>query len=263
LRAIIELLDLICFIEIMENNTNSSLVLPLAIVFGFGMIAVSIYLTNQPPAIPAEVTNNDAETTLTDSDTVRPPTEDDYIKGNPNAPIVMIEYSDYECPFCKQFHETMNRVMNQYGISGDVAWVYRQFPLNQLHPNASRISEAALCVGELGGNNAFWDFTDRIFMERDIDAPTNVTRLPEFANLAGVSESDYIRCVNSGRHSEAVSASVEEALNVGARGTPYTVIMVGDEQEVINGAQPYSVVSGVIENILNQLEGIPVNEESS
>jgi protein-disulfide isomerase len=231
---------------------------------GFGLIALAIFFSNNQAGNSQVANVTSPETTETAEDgVVPPPHSGDYIKGNPNAPIVMIEYSDYECPFCKQFHSTMNRIMDEYGATGQVAWVYRQFPITQLHPNAAKISEAALCVGDLGGNNAFWRFTDRIFETRDLDAPTNVTRLPDFAENAGVSKADYISCVSSRRLADEVVRSAEEGFNIGARGTPYTVIMVGDQQAVINGAQPYEVVKGIVVSLLEQIEGSTVPPASS
>ena len=239
-----------------SQSNETSPAVPIAIVFGFGLIALAIFFggnssgNTQVASLPA----SEEETSIQDGK-VPPPHSDDYIKGNPNAPIVMVEYSDYECPFCKQFHTTMNRIMDEYGATGQVAWVYRQFPITQLHPNAAKISEAALCVGDLGGNNAFWNFTDRIFETREVDAPTNVTRLPDFAEAAGVSKSDYISCVSSRRLSDEVVRSAEEAYQIGARGTPHTIVMVGDQQAVIDGAQPYEVVKGIIVNLLEQIDG--------
>ena len=241
----------------METTSNqTSPTIPIAIIFGFALIAIAIFFSNnnRSPQELVKTPVQDGESRVIDGKTP-PPTKDDYIKGNPNAPIVIIEYSDYECPFCKQFHATMNRIMDEFGVNGQVAWVYRQFPISRLHPNSTKISEAALCVGDLGGNTAFWDFTDRIFEERDVAAPTNVTRLPDYAELAGVSRSDYISCVSSGRMSEEVTRSAEEGFDIGARGTPYTVVMVGDEQAVINGAQPYEVVKQIITGLISQIEG--------
>jgi protein-disulfide isomerase len=237
--------------------------IPIAIIFGFALIAIAIFFTsnNSPQPIATEEPGETDQNTIVDG-TVPPPKATDYIKGNPNAPIVLIEYSDYECPFCKQFHSTMNQIMNEYGSTGQLAWVYRQFPITQLHPNAAKISEAALCVGDLGGNDAFWNFSDKIFSERELDAPTNVTKLPEYAELAGVSKSEYLSCVNSRRMEDRVLASTEEGFNIGARGTPYSIIIVGDQQAVINGAQPYQVVKDIVTNLINQIEGRTINETS-
>lgn len=242
----------------MEPSTNnSSPAIPIAIIFGFAMIAIAIFLTNKSnnDTVPVAVTQTSEERDASTDNSLRTVDKTDYIKGNPNAPILIIEYSDYECPFCKEYHQTMNRIMDEFGVGGKVAWVYRQFPLAQLHPNAPKISEAALCVGESGGNDAFWKFSDKVFEQRDFNAPTNVTLLPQYATEAGVDRADYIRCLNSGHNRDKVLASAEEAFEIGARGTPYTVVMVGTQQAVINGAQPYSVVKGIIEGLIGQLEG--------
>jgi protein-disulfide isomerase len=233
--------------------TTPSIAIPVAIVIGFGMIAAAIFFSGSN-AKPAEVAK-DVPPETTKETTVRPVDDTDYIRGNPNAPILVIEYSDYDCPFCKNFHDTMNRIMEEYGVSGKVGWVYRQFPLEQLHPNAPRISEAAYCVGELGGSDAYWKFSDLIFNEREINAPTNMTRLPEFATTAGVDKTKFNECLNSGKFKDKVQASIAEGAAAGAQGTPYSIVTVGGQQAVINGAQPYAVVKQIIDNLVAQLEG--------
>ncbi|KKR42528.1 MAG: Sodium/proton antiporter [Candidatus Woesebacteria bacterium GW2011_GWB1_40_12] len=84
----------------------------------------------------------------------------DYVKGDKSARVLLFEYSDYDCPFCKRVHPTLQTLLD--GNAGKVAWVYRQFPLDQLHPTARSKSEAALCAGKLGGNDAFWAFSDAL-----------------------------------------------------------------------------------------------------
>ncbi|KKT11432.1 MAG: Sodium/proton antiporter, partial [candidate division WWE3 bacterium GW2011_GWB2_43_22] len=84
----------------------------------------------------------------------------DYVRGDKSARVLLFEYSDYDCPFCKRVHPTLQTLISEN--AGKVAWVYRQFPLDQLHPTARAKSEAALCAGKLGGNDAFWAFSDAL-----------------------------------------------------------------------------------------------------
>ncbi len=233
--------------------------IPMAIVIGFAMIALAIYFTGSKPAAPTTAVAPEEEQAPIE---VAPVTEADFIRGNPNAPITIVEYSDYDCPFCKNFHDTMKLIMEDYGVTGKVSWVYRQFPLAQLHPNAPRISEAALCVGELGGDEAFWKFSDLIFSERAVNEPTNMTRLPEFAEKSGVKRADFNSCLESGRHTDVVEADLASGVKAGAQGTPYSVILVGDQKAVINGAQPYPVVKQIVERLITQLEGGTVTPET-
>lgn len=226
--------------------------IPVAIVLGFAMIAAAIFFSGSNAPASTAVTTPEEEQAPIEVSAV---TEADFIRGNPNAPITVVEYSDYDCPFCKNFHDTMKLIMDDYGVTGKVSWVYRQFPLAQLHPNAPRISEAAYCVGELGGDEAFWKFSDLIFSERDVNEPTNMTRLPEFAEKAGVKRADFNTCLDSGRHTASVEASLKDGVKAGAQGTPYSVIIVGDQKAVVNGAQPYPVVKQIIDRLITQLEG--------
>ncbi len=92
---------------------------------------------------------------------VRPISPDEHILGNVNAKIIIVEYSDLECPFCKVFHTTMHQVVEKN--NGDVAWVYRHYPITQLHSKAFHEAEATECAWEQGGNETFWKYTDRIF----------------------------------------------------------------------------------------------------
>lgn len=228
--------------------------IPLAIIAGFGLIALAIYFSGagtKTTTVTPIATTEKAPTTV---EKIRPVDETDYVRGNPNAPILIVEYSDYDCPFCKNFHETMNQVMDEYGVTGKVAWVYRQFPLKQLHPNAERISQAALCVCELGGNDAFWKFSDLIFEKRDLNEPTNVTLLPEYAQQVGVSESALKTCLESGTQAKAVADSLADGAKAGIRGTPHSFVIVGNQIAPIEGAQSYLVVKQIIENLLDQLE---------
>lgn len=87
--------------------------------------------------------------------------DNDYVRGDENSEIYLVEYSDYDCPFCSRFHGVAQQLVDE----GKVAWVYRQFPLPQLHPDAETKSAAAICAGQLGGNDAFWEFSDALLVE--------------------------------------------------------------------------------------------------
>ena len=234
-----------------KNNPT----IPIAIIVGFALIALAIFFTGGKKSEVKPMASNSTTTTPQAAGTPRPVDNTDYVRGNPNAPILMIEYSDYDCPFCKKYHAVLTQIMNEYGVGGKVAWVYRQFPIHELHPNAPKISEAALCVGSLAGNDAFWKFTDLVFEERAIDEQTNMVKLPDYAEQVGVKKSDFLSCYDSNKMADAVKASTKEAFDIGARGTPYTVLVVGNQQAVINGGQSYDTVKGIIKNLIDQLDG--------
>ncbi len=234
---------------------RDSLAIPIAIVVAAGLIAGAIYMNGARSATNG---NNPVaglgDTITTDTKPViRPVDKTDHIRGNPNAPIMLVEYSDFECPFCKQFHETMNRIIEEYGPSGKVAWVYRQFPLAQLHPNAPTIAEASECVYELGGDPAFWEFTDLIFESRPINDATEMSKLPEYAATAGVDTAKFQSCLASGKYGDKIKESVREAAAAGGKGTPHTLVLVGDQSGTINGAQPYETVKQVVDSLIKQM----------
>lgn len=241
-------------------KAQSSLAVPAAIVIGFGMIAAAIYFSGMPGSNNGPVgltgeTDTAPEPQEQATGPIRDVDENDHIRGNPNAPIMIVEYSDYDCPFCKNFHETMNLVMDNYGTTGQVAWVYRHFPLEQLHPSAPYIAAYAECVAQQAGNDAFWEFSDLVFGERNTNEPTNLARLSEFATSAGANDITALEaCAGSAEAETLVEEDYTDALNAGARGTPHSIVMVGGQQGVINGAQPYDVVSQIIENLLAQVE---------
>ncbi len=234
----------------MSRNT---LGIPIAIVIAAVLIAGAIIYTGREGsnAAPLPSAGNNQQTGEIE---VAPVTKADHILGNPNASIIIVEYSDYDCPFCKNFHATMQQVMTEYGATGKVAWVYRHFPLEQLHPNAPKIAESSECVASIGGNEAFWKFSDIIFGERATNEPTNVTKLAEYAEKSGVSADAYNRCMDAGTFKKAIEDAGVAALKTGARGTPYSILMVGDQQGVVNGAQPYANVKQMIETLLGQIE---------
>lgn len=219
---------------------------PIAIVVAGVLIAGAFIWANKGPS--AEGTGEPKKVV------VSPVTSSDHILGNPDAPIVIVEYSDPECPFCKQLHTTMKTIMDEYGANGKVAWVYRHYPIPQLHPNAPEIAEASECIAELGGNDAFWKFLDGIFVAAPLNERLDMTKLPTLASDVGVDVDAFNACRSSDRHVAKVNKSIEDALAAGATGTPYSVIVTQDGETIpVQGAQPLAALRTVIDTILADL----------
>lgn len=168
---------------------------------------------------------------------------DDHIRGDiKTAEVVIVEFSDIDCPFCSRFHPTMQQVMDDY--DGKVAWVYRHFPLDSLHPQARTKAEASECVDDLGGNVAFWSFIDQLY-ENDVDD------LASFAEASGVNVVDFNECVNNKKFADKVQSQYEDAVSSGGRGTPYSVALTKDGQRVpISGALPLAQIKSILDPLV-------------
>lgn len=173
-------------------------------------------------------------------------TDDDWVRGDEDAAITIVEFSDISCPFCERFHSTMNQVMEEY--EGDVKWVYRHFPLRSLHPNAAKQAEAAECVGELGGNDAFWAFLDVMFSPENANLP--MAQIGDKAASVGVNKTKFQSCLDSGKYAGKVSEQEQQAVSAGGQGTPYSVIMIGDQKVPVSGAFPIEQLRAMIDPLL-------------
>ena len=193
------------------------------------------------------------EVLLGNTITLNPISDADHLIGNPEAPITIVVYSDFECPFCKQFHETMKQVMETYGKPGDgrVAWVYRHFPLDAIHSKARTEAEASECAAELGGPAAFWDFADKIFEITPSNNGLDLALLPDIAEEIGLSRKDFESCLESKRHAEDVQNDLLDVQKAGGRGTPYSVIVTKSGKTApLSGALPFETVKEVIDQVL-------------
>lgn len=188
------------------------------------------------------------------SATVRPVSMDrDHVRGNPGAPVTLIEYSDFECPFCKRFHQTMKKVVSE--SDGQVRWVYRHFPLDQLHPVKARKEAAASeCAAELGGNDAFWKFADLFYELTPSNNRTDVdTVLPQIAREIGLDKTRFATCLASGRHDRRIEEDYRDAVASGGRGTPWSIIVSKSGKTYpLSGAQPHAAVRQLIELALQE-----------
>ncbi|MBI1754957.1 thioredoxin domain-containing protein [Candidatus Azambacteria bacterium] len=175
--------------------------------------------------------------------------DSDHILGDKNAQVKVIEYSDLECPFCKRFHPTMQQVMTEY--QGKVAWVYRHFPLDSLHAKARKEAEASECANELGGNDTFWVYINRVYEVTPSNNGLDAAELPKIAEYVGLNKAKFSECFSSSKHASYVEADVQDAMAAGGRGTPYSVVVSKSGKTFpINGALPYAQVKTIIDQAL-------------
>lgn len=234
------------------ENKNIYLI-PLSIVIAGVVIAGAVWFAPGGGAPSNDGTagneiNRGVAQALRGGENMRPVGDDDHIRGNPEAPVKIVEYSDLECPFCKRFHTTMQQVMEEYGKSGKVAWVYRHFPLDALHSKARKEAEATECANELGGNTAFWSYTDRLFEVTPSNNGLDLAQLSIIAQDVGLDRTTFAACLDSGKYAKHVADDLEDARAAGGSGTPYSIaIAANGEKFPINGAQPYEEVKRIIE----------------
>jgi len=174
---------------------------------------------------------------------------DERIRGNKNAKITLVEYSDFECPFCQRFHPITQELMKTYGDK--IRLVFRDYPL-PFHANAQKEAEAGRCIAELGGNEAFWSYTDKIF-ERTASNGTGfaLTDLGPLAKEVGVNQQSFQQCLDTGKYAKAVKDEVADGNAAGVNGTPTTfVIDSKGKTQMLVGAQPVDAFKTVIEQVL-------------
>lgn len=220
---------------------KSSLTIPLAIALGGVIVAVAVYVSM--PKISPTGAGNPA--------LVRPVTSNDHILGNPAAPVMIVEYSDFDCAYCKDFHETLHQIIANAGASGQVAWVFREFPLIEIHPNALPHARVAECIAKTAGNDTFWKFATILFANQPVEPASYGT----LAKTAGISGDAFAACYADAVTSvdARIMADRENALAVGARGTPYSLILVaGAAPIVMDGAYPYEAVKQLVDQALGK-----------
>jgi len=160
--------------------------------------------------------------------------------GPETAPVTIVEFSDFECPFCLRIHPTLKQVMDEY--DGRVRLVFRQFPLNALHPHAQKAAEASLCAMDQG---KFWEMHDAMFEnQRELDIESLKTRASEL----GLDSEAFGTCLDSGMFAEQVAVDVAAGRALGVSGTPALFI----NGRYLSGAQPFDVIARVIDDELQR-----------
>lgn len=229
----------------MNKILNSKLVIPAAIVVAGLLIAWSVFFSGGVGGGQTTINSDSGfgNNLSPTADNIRPVDGNDHIRGNLDAAIAIVEFSDFECPFCKRLHPTLTRLISDF--PDEIKWVYRHFPLTQIHSRALQASLASECVAELKGNDAFWTFADRVFEnQRDLGD----LLYKQIANDLGLSSEEFGECLDSRRYNSIVQEDLQDALRSGGRGTPFAVVINGaGETFPFSGALPYEQLRSIIE----------------
>jgi protein-disulfide isomerase len=175
------------------------------------------------------------------------------MKGLATAPVTIVEYSDYQCPFClRHFEQTMPQIQ-QYIDDGQVRYIFKDFPLTQIHPQAYKVHEAAHCAREQGGDTSYWEAHDLFFVNQSLWAGATIGPHVDVikglaTQLRGLDQAAFESCLDSDRYAETVQANLDEGIALGVRGTPSFFV----NGRFINGAQPFSVFQQVIDQALSE-----------
>jgi len=186
------------------------------------------------------------------SENLKLPNDADHIRGNPDAEITIVEYSDFECPYCKRFHGTMNEVLEKF--DGKVNWIYRHFPLGFHDPIATKQAEASECVADLVGTEKYWEFVDLIFETTNSNKGMKISQLPGLAEQVGVNRADFDSCFESEKFASRVQTDIAEGARAGVRGTPGSFIVSNRTGEIVPvpGALPFARMEAMIKTALEK-----------
>jgi len=176
--------------------------------------------------------------------------DDDPFKGDPNAPVTVVEFSDFQCPFCSRFFtQTLPALQENYIDTGKIKLVYKDLPLDNLHPNARPAHIAAECADEQG---KFWEYHDVLFEKQSewnrLSSADLSSQLNQYATSMGLESASFDSCLSSPSMADEVNADFLQAASYGATGTP--TFFIGNEKNgfiKLVGAQPYAAFQAAID----------------
>jgi len=178
---------------------------------------------------------------------------DDPFKGDKNAKLTLVEFSDFQCPFCaKHVRETFTKIDEEYVKTGKIKYVFMDFPLESLHPNAFKAAEAANCAGEQG---KYWEMHDILFANNKALSPKDLTK---HAEAIGLDMPKFQECLDSGKNAAEIRKDMAEGMGAGVKGTPTSFLgLTGPDgskikvTKILRGAIPYSNFKEAIEGVIS------------
>src|SRR5574338_9056 len=245
-----------------KKSTFNKLIIGIVI----SLIAVAFfsgYTLGSKSVQPLVIQENSPSKNTTPQPTQTSPTEgrrifvslsDDPVKGNPNAPVTIVEFSDFQCPFCARFYtQTLPQIQQQYIDSGKVKLVFREFPLDSIHPNAIAASIAAHCANEQA---KFWEYHNKLFEGQtqwaSLGASDATNTFIQYASELGINSDNFNSCLNSTKSLDEISSDYKDGINYGVTGTP--AFFIGNDKNgyvTVIGAKPYSDFQQTIDNELS------------
>jgi len=223
------------FVGIAAFSTITALVLVIALFTGSGIDFAQSDKVNE--AVAVEGAQPDAEEVEVAE--VPPVTSEDNVYGPSDAKVTMIKYSDFECPYCAKFRDTMDELLDEYG--NDVRLVFRHFPLS-FHANARSAAMAAECAGE---QDMFWEMYQEIFDANELGT-MSVDAWKQAAEDLGLDTDQFDECLDSEKYANKINEQMQAGVEAGVRGTPATFI----NGMMVSGALPYDTIKQVIESEL-------------
>lgn len=227
-------------------HSKNPYLVPIAILLAGVVLSITVYNVR---------TDTDSESLLAgDVTLVRPVDTSDHMLGNPEAPVMLVEYSDIDCEYCKRFQQVLAQLVTEYAPQGKVAWVYRHFPVVAAHPDAGRHAEAAECAAEIGGEPMFWSFIDALHASAPGGSQFNPTEYPSVASALGLDPGSLTACLESNHHQKKVGLDFTNGLAIGAEGAPFTLILVKGAAPIpVSGYLPYEDMKRIVEEALAQV----------
>jgi protein-disulfide isomerase len=226
------------------QKQQGDIMVPVAIIIAAIIIGLAVMFTNKNTG-----ENNDTDLQLpeeTGQVQLDPITSQDHIRGDINAVVKIVEYSDLDCPFCQRFHQTMKQITSEYG-SDKVAWVYRNSPI---YPKSFGYANATECVAEIGGEEKFWQYLDLLYSRDDKNLDVGI--LESYAQQVGVDVEPFKKCQDEMRYKDKLNINVAGMAKAGGGGTPHSILVAPNGELIqIMGAQPIESVKSLIEQALS------------
>lgn len=235
-----------------ENDNKKSFILGIsigiAVVAAIGFfVMLGLYVNPEESSadtVSAAVDNNPSQPSQPTPSAPQPSfvdvevSDSDHFRGNANAPVTIVEFSDFECPYCSRFHDTMKQIVENY--PDDVKWVYKHFPLDSIHQVARKAAEASECASD---QDKFWEYADEVFVNQ---SGLTESKLSTIAGDIGLNTGQFDECLTSGKYTSKVEADYQQGIEYGVNGTPGNFI----NGQVVAGALPYEQIESMILDLL-------------